>query len=213
VNNLPPSPFQLTSKTFPYNSYAASPVHRFYQMWQQLDCEAADGTLVNPSGCLADLFPWVEVTVGAGANGKAQPPNFSTEWSSSAVTTDEGSTSMGFYNTQQGDAPYLKYLADNYAMSDNYHQPVMGGMGANHIMMGTGDAIWFSDGNGNPEIPPHKTLVWSGTPNAGVVDEVEDPDPQADTNNRYTEPVYGRWLRGRRLWLGGIRRRVVHRLR
>ena len=29
---------------------------------------------------------------------------------------------MGFYNMQQGDAPYLKSLADNYAMSDNYHQ-------------------------------------------------------------------------------------------
>ena len=26
--------------TFTYNSYAASPVHRFYQMWQQLDCSA-----------------------------------------------------------------------------------------------------------------------------------------------------------------------------
>ena len=38
VNNLPPGPFQLTSSTFPYDAYAASPVHRFYQMWQQLDC-------------------------------------------------------------------------------------------------------------------------------------------------------------------------------
>ena len=52
---------------------------------------------------------------------------------------------MGFYNVQQGDAPYLKFLADNYSMSDNYHQAVMGGTGANHIMMGYGDAIWFSD--------------------------------------------------------------------
>ena len=38
VNNLPPGPFQLSSSTFPYDAYAASPVHRFYQMWQQLDC-------------------------------------------------------------------------------------------------------------------------------------------------------------------------------
>src|ERR1700722_19869120 len=37
VNALPPGPFQLTNGTsFTYNSYAASPVHRFYQMWQQL---------------------------------------------------------------------------------------------------------------------------------------------------------------------------------
>jgi phospholipase C len=32
---------------------------------------------------------------------------------------------MGFYNTHQGDPPYTKYLADNDAISDNYHQPVM----------------------------------------------------------------------------------------
>src|SRR3984957_6428841 len=38
VNALPPGPFQLTNgTTFTYNSYAASPVHRFYQMWQLLD--------------------------------------------------------------------------------------------------------------------------------------------------------------------------------
>ena len=55
---------------------------------------------------------------------------------------------MGFYNVQKGDAPYFKNLADNYAMSDNFHQSVNGGTGANHIMLGHGDAIWFSDGNG-----------------------------------------------------------------
>ncbi len=39
VNALPAGPFQLTNgKLFGYNAYAASPVHRFYQMWQQLDC-------------------------------------------------------------------------------------------------------------------------------------------------------------------------------
>ncbi|MBV9442772.1 MAG: phosphoesterase, partial [Acidobacteriaceae bacterium] len=74
--NLPAGPFQLTSATLPYDSYTASPVHRFYQMWQQLDCNAAYGTQANPSGCQADLFPWVEVTIGAGSNGKAQPANF-----------------------------------------------------------------------------------------------------------------------------------------
>ena len=41
--------------------------------------------------------------------------------------TDEGATSMEFYNMQQGDAPYTKYLADHYAISDYYHQPAMGG--------------------------------------------------------------------------------------
>ena len=109
VNSLPAGPFQLTNgTTFVYDSYAASPVHRFYQMWQQLDCSLDHATWENPSGCDAKLFPWVEVTVGAGTNGLAQPANFSTEYSSSATTTGEGSTAMGFYNVQNGDAPYFK---------------------------------------------------------------------------------------------------------
>ena len=57
---------------------------------------------------------------------RRQPSNFSTEYSPSATTTGEGSTSMGFYNVQNGDAPYFKSLADNYAMSDNFHQSVDG---------------------------------------------------------------------------------------
>ena len=63
----------------PYDAYTASPVHRFYQMWQQLDCNMYYATIWNASGCQADLFPWVEVTVGAGTNGKAQVPNFNLE--------------------------------------------------------------------------------------------------------------------------------------
>ena len=27
----------------PYYGYAASPVHRFYQMWQQFDCDCREG--------------------------------------------------------------------------------------------------------------------------------------------------------------------------
>jgi phospholipase C len=34
---------------------------------------------------------------------------------------------MAFLNMQKSESPYLKYLADQYTMSDNYHQPVMGG--------------------------------------------------------------------------------------
>jgi phospholipase C len=192
VNAIPAGPFQLTNgDTFTYNSYAASPVHRFYQMWQQLNCSAAQATASNPSGCDARLFPWVEVTVGAGANGLKQPANFSTDYSASATTTGEGATSMGFYNVQNGDAPYLKYLADHYAMSDNFHQSVNGGTGANHIMFGHGDAIWFSDGKGHAAVPPHNVTVAAGTANAGVVDEVENPNPAADTNNWYSEDGYG----------------------
>jgi phospholipase C len=192
VDALPTGPFQLTNgTTFTYNSYAASPVHRFYQMWQQLDCSADKAYFENPSGCDAGLFSWVETTVGAGTNGLAQPSNFSTEYSASAKTTGEGSTALGFYNVQNGDAPYFKYMADNFAMSDNFHQSVLGGTGANHIMLGHGDAIWFSDGNGNPATPPHNEVVAAGTANAGTVDEIENPNPAAGTNNWYTEDGYG----------------------
>jgi phospholipase C len=192
VNAIPAGPFQLTNGDgFTYNSYAASPVHRFYQMWQQLNCSAKQATVSNPSGCDASLFPWVEVTVGAGTNGLKQPADFSTEYSPTATTTGEGAASMGFYNVQNGDAPYFKYLADNYAMSDNFHQSVNGGTGANHIMFGHGDAIWFSDGKGQPALPPHNIKVNPGTANSGVVDEVENPNPAADTNNWYSEDGYG----------------------
>jgi phospholipase C len=203
VNSLSPGPFQLTSATFPYDAYAASPVHRFYQMWQQVDCNLSFATLTNRGGCLQDLFAWVEVTVGAGTNGLPQARNFSTEFSPSAKTTGEGSTALGFYNVQQGDAPYLKFLADTYSMSDNYHQAVMGGTGANHIMMGYGDDIFFSDAAGNPAIPPHNQVVRRGTPNAGVVDEVEDPDPAGGTNNWYTEDGYGGGAFGSAAFGGG----------
>ena len=169
ATSLPSGPFQITPG-IPYDAYAASPVHRYYQMQQQLDCNANYATASNPSGCKADLFPWVETTIGAGSNGKPQPAGFND------MSTREGSTAMGFYNVQQGDAPYLKFLADNYAMSDNYHQAAVGGTGLNHIELGTGDSMWYSDGKGNPATPP--------------ANEIENPNPQAGTNNYYTQDGY-----------------------
>ena len=197
ATSLPNGPFQLTSATHPYDVYDNSPVHRFYQMWQQMDCNPALSTSSNPSGCGADLFPWVEDSVGAGTNGLPQPSGFND------TTTKEGSTSMGFYNMLNGDAPYLKFLADNYAMSDNYHQAVMGGTGANHVMLGSGDAIWFTNAQGNPAVPPHNVMVAAGSPNAGVVDEIENPKPQAGTNNWYTEDGYGGGSYGSASYGGG----------
>jgi phospholipase C len=192
VDALPPGPFQLTNGTsFTYDSYAASPVHRFYQMWQQLDCAVGHITPERPSGCDHSLFSWVETTVGAGTNGLPQPADFSTEYSPTAKTTGEGSTSLGFYNVQNGDVPYFKHLADDYAMSDNFHQSVNGGTGANHIMLGHADMIWFSDGRGHAATPPHKTEVDAGTPDGGVVDEIENPTPAVGTNNWYSEDGYG----------------------
>jgi phospholipase C len=191
VNALPPGPFQLTNgKTFLYTAYSANPVHRFYQMWQQLDCSLEHASTDNPSGCDAQLFSWVEVTVGPGANGMPQPANFSTTYGEGLKVTGEGSTALGFYNMQQGDVPYFKSLADRYAMNDNFHQSVQGGTGANHIMLGHGDLIWFSDGAGHPAVPPHGEPVAHGTGSQGSVDEIENPNPAPGTNNWYLQDGY-----------------------
>jgi phospholipase C len=169
VFGLGSGPFQLTPSVG-YDNYAGSPVHRFYQMWQQADCSNAFATSTNPSGCLSDLFSWVEVTIGAGNNGAAQPKPFT------KITTGEGSDALGFYNIQKGDAPYMKYLADNYTLSDNMHQSVMGGTGLNHIMFGYADAMWYSDGKGGIATPP--------------TNQIENPDPQSHTNNWYDQDGY-----------------------
>jgi phospholipase C len=174
VFSLPEGAFQLTSPTLSYSDYANSPVHRFFQMWQQTDCSVAYSTQENPSGCLNDLFPWVEVTIGCGSDtcstGTLNPP---TNW----LGTGEGSTSMEFFNVQRGDVPYLKSLADTYTLSDNFHQSVMGGTMANHIEFGYADSIWYSDGNGNPLVPPSN--------------QIENPNPQPGTNNWYDSDGYG----------------------
>ena len=169
VNSLPPGPFQLTPGV-PYDAYANSPVHRYYQAYQQSDCDVSHATQQNPSGCLNDLFPWVEVTIGAGSNGKPQVSGFNDQ------STNEGATAMGFYNVQQGDMPYFKQLADRYTLSDNYHQPTMGGTGLDSIFAGFADGIWYTDGKGNAAAPPSN--------------QIENPNPQPGTNNWYTQDGY-----------------------
>src|ERR1019366_2555489 len=60
--------------------------------------------------------------------------------------------------------------------SDNYHQAALGGTGANHVILMSGDAAWYSDGKGNAAVPP------------GI--EIENPDPLEGTNNWYTQDGY-----------------------
>ncbi|HTW59465.1 MAG TPA: alkaline phosphatase family protein [Terriglobales bacterium] len=223
VTSLKAGPFQITNgTTFPYNAYAASPVHRFYQMTQQLNCDASKATDKNPSGCNGQLFSYVEVTTGAGTNGTTQPPLCSADGGElpcftynylptipDAQTTGEGSTSLAFYNVQRGDAPYFKSLADQYTMSDNFHQSFLGGTGPNHIMFGHADAIWFSNGKGAAAVPPNNkevyTKPWNGgtNPDEGVVNEIEDPNPAPGTNNWYSEDGYGGGGYGSPVYGGG----------
>ncbi len=171
VLDLPEGAFALTPSV-PYSAYANSPVHRFYQMWQQADCNVGYSTAENPSGCLSDLFPWVEVTIGAGSDGSSGSTNPPTSY----LSTGEGSTSMEFFNVQRGDAPYLTSLANQYTLSDNFHQSVMGGTMSNHIEFGYADSIWYSDGNGTALTPPAA--------------QIENPNPQPNTNNWYDDDGY-----------------------
>jgi phospholipase C len=186
-NTLPGGPYPLVTQQgynilSLYDTYGGSPVHRFYQMWQQLDCAVAKASKSNPSGCQADLFTWVEQTVSSGSNGKPPPsplPN---------PLLKEGDIALGFYNVANGDAPYLTKLAREYTLNDNYHQPVMGGTYANQMMFGYADALYYADANGNPATPNHVLVPGSNPPQ--YVNEVENPNPLAGTNNWYTSDGY-----------------------
>ncbi len=167
-NNLPNGPFPITQ----YGMYAdtfGDPVHRFYQMWQQIDCSSANISAANPSGCAADLFPWVAVSVGwdFGAENGPPPPLFTDQ------STYQGAISMGFYNMAAGDVPYFASLANQYAISDNYHQFMLGGTGPNSISIGTGTPLIYSDANGNPATPPAL--------------QIQNPDPYPGSNNWYLQ--------------------------
>ena len=167
--SLPNGPYPLVTSTGGslYDTYGGSPVHRFYQMWQQLDCDYHKATLNNPSGCQADLFPFVEQTVSSGSNGAAFTGTYPAE----------GDIALGFYNVAKGDMPYLTELANRYTLNDNYHQPVMGGTFANQMMFGYADAVYYEKPDGTPGTPPSN--------------QIENPNPQAGSNNFYTQDGYG----------------------
>lgn len=156
-SNLPNGPFQLTNAQAPYSSsYYGDPVHRFFQMWQMADKGKND------------LFAWVGLTAGIGSQnnftGGPVPGN-----------TFQGGEALGFYNMNTGDAPVFKQLADNFAISDNYHQFIMGGTGANFIALVTGDVAYYTQ-NGMPATPP--------------ATQIENPNPLSGWNNYYTQDGY-----------------------
>jgi phospholipase C len=153
--SLPNSVFPLRGAKLPYDSYTGDMVHRFYHMWQQSDCSVENATRDNPSGCLNDLLPYVGIAREDGSGGNA----------------------MGFYNVERGDAPIFKRLADEYTMSDNYHQPIMGGTFVQHMMLGTGDVMFWQ--------PYTNTAgVTVSQPPAGVV---VDPTPKSATSIGFTK--------------------------
>jgi acid phosphatase len=150
--SLPNGPFQIT-RYVDYTAVVGDPVHRFFQMWQQVD------------GGRDDLFVWVDETSGEGSQNRADPDS----------GTNQGAVAMGFYNMAAGDAPYFRQLADTYALSDNHHQPVMGGTGANFQALATGHAIAYWRDGALAEPPPN---------------QIENPNPEPGTNNWYIHSGY-----------------------
>jgi len=157
--NLPNGSFQIT-KYVPYgsaNSATGDPAHRFFQMWQQ-----TGGTNRNHG-----LFTWVATTVGLGGdNGPGSP---------TPDNTQQGGELMGFFNMAQGDAPIFNQLAQEYALSDNYHQFILGGTGANFFSIATGDVAVYNE-DGILTAPP--------------ANQIENPNPQYGTENFYIQDGY-----------------------
>ncbi|MEP6998230.1 MAG: alkaline phosphatase family protein [Betaproteobacteria bacterium] len=145
-------PFRIT-RYASYDAPVGDPVHRFFQMWQQVD------------GGKHDLFTWVALTSGQGSSKRDDPKS----------DTNQGGVAMGFYSMAHGDAAYFRELAREYAIADNYHQPVMGGTGANFIALSTGHAGAYLE-VGKPATPPRN--------------QIEDPDPRAGTDNWYRNSGY-----------------------
>jgi phospholipase C len=159
-------------------------------MWQQLDCSVKHATPKTPRAATPSCSP------GSKSPWAPAPTASRSRQLQHRVLADRQDhrrrlDRAGLLQRAEGDAPYFKSLADNYAMSDNFHQSVNGGTGANHIMLGHGDAIWFSDGKGNAQDAAAQRDGRHRHANAGVVDEVENPNPAAGTNNWYTEDGYG----------------------
>ena len=160
---LADGPFQITSYAS-YNgldSITGDPVHRFFQMWQQ-----TGGTNVRH-----DMFVWTATTTGQGGNTTAI----------TSSNTGQGGELMGFYNMAAGDAPYFKKLANTYAISDNYHQSIMGGTGMNFFELATGD------------LPVYNVNGMLATPPAN---QIENPNPTSGTTNFFQQDGYsgGSWV-------------------
>lgn len=150
-------PFQITQYV-PYGSATSAigdPAHRFFQMWQQ-----TGGTNRH-----LDLYTWVATTTGTGGGTAGVTPE----------NPGQGGELMGFFNMSQGDAPYFNLLAHDFAISDNYHQSVMGGTGSNFFALATGDMVVYRR-DGQLATPPEN--------------QIENPDVTPRTDNFYLNDGY-----------------------
>jgi acid phosphatase len=165
-SDLANGPFQL-SHYMAYSDFPGDPVHRFFQMWQQVG-----------NNNRKDLFVWVAETAGIG--------NHNDGFGTTSDDTFQGGLAMGFFNMSTGDAPFFKQMADFYAIGDNYHQSIMGGTGANFLGLVTGDAAFYNL-NGQLAVPP-TNFTYQGVQTSQV--ENPNPQPAGSNTNWYTEDGY-----------------------
>ena len=104
---------------------------------------------------------------------------------------------MGFYNVQQGDAPYFKSLADN--LCDERQLPPVGQWRdrrkSHHARPWRRDLVqrWQRASSRAAEQPArvHRLVQRRPNPDQGIVNEIENPNPATGTNNWYIEDGYG----------------------
>jgi phospholipase C len=147
---LPNAPYQLT-KYVPYydshgdysqygtcqynGAYVGDPIHRFYQMYQQV------------SDNKNDLWTWVHGTAGGLKRRSATEP----------VHRPVDSPGCGRHGLlQHGDGRCSGFELLGATLLDVRQLPSArdGGTSANHIMLGTGDAAFYQDAHGNATTPP-----------------------------------------------------------
>jgi phospholipase C len=160
ISRYAPYPREHSAPTLAVSGQAMSaatgdPMHRFFQMWQQCGIENRD----------LGLYTWVAVTAGMGGDTAGVLPG----------ATGQGGELMGFLNMAEGDAPYFRALANGYASSDNYHQPMMGGTAMNFFMLVSGDLPYYELA-GRAALPP--------------ANQIENPDPAPGSENFYRRDGY-----------------------
>ncbi len=152
ATRCPMARFQIT-RYVPYSTTGAravvtgDPVHRFFQMWQQTGGDNRRRDIIPAPGWLP--------RPGMGGDTKGVTP----------ANPAQGGELMGFMNMSTGDAPLFHTLAQTFALSDNYHQSVMGGTGDNFFSMATADMPYFNK-DGVIAAPP--------------ANQIENPNPMAE---------------------------------
>ena len=153
VSTLLPGPFQMTGPTMPYDAY-----HGRHDP-SVLPDVSADGLRDRQRACVAQAIRPGACTI---CNRRSRRPTRlrraerrmipARPWRSSTCSRATCRSSSGSPTSTR--------------MSDNYHQPVMGGTGPDSVPLGFADQVFFSDGD------------WQARPRRPQA-SIYNPDPQA----------------------------------